>query len=248
MPCAIIERPAHPRSGTGQPECAGTRSACARASMCTRCPMPCVSCSSGPTIGDSAASGTPGRRNYESAHSSRSSSLIGSGLWVAALLIMAQTVQQSANFSALHPVHRRRSTSAGLLVLFDPDRRPARATGARLAQARGRLAPRSAHGVDVSDARDRAAAARVLFLGRVPESRHRQLVPRRDPRRSGRRTDAVARRARSAHARICGTHASDRATSCQSSERSGGRARPSCAVDNEASSSRCSARTAASSP
>src|SRR5262245_9262135 len=30
--------------------------------------------------------------------------LIGSGLWVAALLIMAQTVQQSANFSDLHPI------------------------------------------------------------------------------------------------------------------------------------------------
>ena len=30
--------------------------------------------------------------------------LIGSGLWMAALLMMAQTVQQSANFSALHPV------------------------------------------------------------------------------------------------------------------------------------------------
>jgi PAS domain S-box-containing protein len=29
--------------------------------------------------------------------------LVGSGLWVAALLIMAQTVQQSANFSDLHP-------------------------------------------------------------------------------------------------------------------------------------------------
>ena len=29
--------------------------------------------------------------------------LIGSGLWVAALLIMAQTVQQSAHFSDLHP-------------------------------------------------------------------------------------------------------------------------------------------------
>ena len=30
--------------------------------------------------------------------------LVGSGLWMTALLMMAQTVQQSANFSALHPV------------------------------------------------------------------------------------------------------------------------------------------------
>ncbi len=42
--------------------------------------------------------------------------LIGSGLWVAALLMMAQTVQQSANFSDLHPVIVGVNV-AGLLVL-----------------------------------------------------------------------------------------------------------------------------------
>jgi nitrogen fixation/metabolism regulation signal transduction histidine kinase len=43
--------------------------------------------------------------------------LIGSGLWMAALLMMAQTVQQSANFSALHPVIVGINV-AGLLVLL----------------------------------------------------------------------------------------------------------------------------------
>ncbi len=43
--------------------------------------------------------------------------LIGSGLWMAALLMMAQTVQQSANFSALHPVIVAINV-AGLLVLI----------------------------------------------------------------------------------------------------------------------------------
>jgi len=43
--------------------------------------------------------------------------LIGSGLWMAALLMMAQTVQQSANFSALHPVIVGINV-AGLLVLI----------------------------------------------------------------------------------------------------------------------------------
>lgn len=43
--------------------------------------------------------------------------LIGSGLWVAALLIMAQTVQQSANFSDLHPFILGVNV-AGLLVLL----------------------------------------------------------------------------------------------------------------------------------
>ncbi|MGH8238281.1 MAG: ATP-binding protein, partial [Steroidobacteraceae bacterium] len=43
--------------------------------------------------------------------------LIGSGLWVAALLIMAQTVQQSANFSDLHPFIVGVNV-AGLLVLL----------------------------------------------------------------------------------------------------------------------------------
>ena len=42
--------------------------------------------------------------------------LIGSGLWVAALLIMAQTVQQSAHFSDLHPFIVGVNV-AGLLVL-----------------------------------------------------------------------------------------------------------------------------------
>jgi nitrogen fixation/metabolism regulation signal transduction histidine kinase len=43
--------------------------------------------------------------------------LIGSGLWMAALLMMAQTVQQSANFSALHPIIVGINV-AGLLVLL----------------------------------------------------------------------------------------------------------------------------------
>ncbi|HJY40009.1 MAG TPA: HAMP domain-containing protein, partial [Steroidobacteraceae bacterium] len=43
--------------------------------------------------------------------------LIGSGLWVAALLIMAQTVQQSAHFSDLHPFIVGVNV-AGLLVLL----------------------------------------------------------------------------------------------------------------------------------
>ncbi|MBB6093375.1 nitrogen fixation/metabolism regulation signal transduction histidine kinase [Povalibacter uvarum] len=43
--------------------------------------------------------------------------LIGSGLWVAALLMMAQTVQQSANFSDLHPFILGVNV-AGLLVLL----------------------------------------------------------------------------------------------------------------------------------
>jgi nitrogen fixation/metabolism regulation signal transduction histidine kinase len=43
--------------------------------------------------------------------------LIGSGLWMAALLMMAQTVQQSANFSALHPIILGINV-AGLLVLL----------------------------------------------------------------------------------------------------------------------------------
>jgi Signal transduction histidine kinase involved in nitrogen fixation and metabolism regulation len=43
--------------------------------------------------------------------------LIGSGLWVAALLIMAQTVQQSAHFSDLHPVIVG-INAAGLIVLL----------------------------------------------------------------------------------------------------------------------------------
>jgi PAS domain S-box-containing protein len=43
--------------------------------------------------------------------------LIGSGLWVAALLIMAQTVQQSAHFSDLHPFIVAVNV-AGLLVLL----------------------------------------------------------------------------------------------------------------------------------
>lgn len=43
--------------------------------------------------------------------------LIGSGLWVAALLVMAQTVQQTANFSDLHPVIFVINV-AGLLVLI----------------------------------------------------------------------------------------------------------------------------------
>ena len=111
--------------------------------------------------------------------------LIGSGLWVAALLIMAQTVQQSANFSDLHPFIVGVNV-AGLLVLLILIGGRARAADPRLAQARGRLAPGSAHGVDVGDARDGAAAAGVLFLRRVPQSRHRQLVPRRDPRRAWR--------------------------------------------------------------
>jgi nitrogen fixation/metabolism regulation signal transduction histidine kinase len=43
--------------------------------------------------------------------------LIGSGLWVSALLIMAQTVQQSAHFSDLHPFIVGVNV-AGLLVLL----------------------------------------------------------------------------------------------------------------------------------
>ena len=43
--------------------------------------------------------------------------LIGSGLWVAALLMMAQTVQQSANFSDLHPFIVG-VNAAGLVVLL----------------------------------------------------------------------------------------------------------------------------------
>ena len=43
--------------------------------------------------------------------------LIGSGLWVAALLMMAQTVQQSANFSDLHPLIVG-VNAAGLIVLL----------------------------------------------------------------------------------------------------------------------------------
>jgi nitrogen fixation/metabolism regulation signal transduction histidine kinase len=43
--------------------------------------------------------------------------LIGSGLWLAALLMMAQTVQQSANFSDLHPIILGVNV-AGLLVLL----------------------------------------------------------------------------------------------------------------------------------
>jgi len=43
--------------------------------------------------------------------------LIGSGLWVAALLLMAQTVQQSANFSDLHPFIVG-VNAAGLVVLL----------------------------------------------------------------------------------------------------------------------------------
>jgi PAS domain S-box-containing protein len=43
--------------------------------------------------------------------------LIGSGLWVAALLMMAQTVQQSAHFSDLHPFIVG-VNAAGLIVLF----------------------------------------------------------------------------------------------------------------------------------
>ena len=54
--------------------------------------------------------------------------LIGSGLWVAALLIMAQTVQQSAHFSDLHPFIVGVNV-AGLLVLLI-------LIGGRLAQLR----------------------------------------------------------------------------------------------------------------
>jgi PAS domain S-box-containing protein len=43
--------------------------------------------------------------------------LIGSGLWVAALLLMAQTVQQSAHFSDLHP-YIVGVNAAGLIVLL----------------------------------------------------------------------------------------------------------------------------------
>jgi nitrogen fixation/metabolism regulation signal transduction histidine kinase len=43
--------------------------------------------------------------------------LVGSGLWMTALLMMAQTVQQSANFSALHPVIVAINV-AGLFVLL----------------------------------------------------------------------------------------------------------------------------------
>ncbi|HEU4603189.1 MAG TPA: hypothetical protein VFS24_14545, partial [Steroidobacteraceae bacterium] len=43
--------------------------------------------------------------------------LIGSGLWVAALLIMAQTVQQSGHFSDLHPIILAVNV-AGLIVLL----------------------------------------------------------------------------------------------------------------------------------
>ncbi len=43
--------------------------------------------------------------------------LVGSGLWVAALLMMAQTVQQSAHFSDLHPIIVG-VNAAGLIVLL----------------------------------------------------------------------------------------------------------------------------------
>jgi nitrogen fixation/metabolism regulation signal transduction histidine kinase len=43
--------------------------------------------------------------------------LVGSGLWMAALLMMAQTVQQSENFSSLHPVIVTINV-AGLIVLL----------------------------------------------------------------------------------------------------------------------------------
>ena len=108
--------------------------------------------------------------------------LIGSGLWVAALLIMAQTVQQSAHFSDLHPFIVGVNV-AGLLVLLI-------LIGGRLVQLirdwRKRVLGSRLEARMVwmfGDAGDRAAPAGVLLLGRVPQPRHRQLVPRRDPRR-----------------------------------------------------------------
>ncbi len=132
--------------------------------------------------------------------------LIGSGLWVAALLIMAQTVQQSAHFSDLHPFIVGVNV-AGLLVLLILIGGRVDATDPRLAPARGRLAPGSAHGVDVRDAR---ALRRCCWCSTSPSyfsiaastagSTSRFAGPRR-------RADAVARGARSAHARVSRAHA-----------------------------------------
>ncbi len=172
--------------------------------------------------------------------------LIGSGLWVAALLIMAQTVQQSAHFSDLHPFIVGVNV-AGLLVLLDSHRRPSRAAGARLAQTRRRLASRSAHGVDVGDARDGAAVAGVLFLRGVPQPRHRQLVPRRDSPGIGRRADAChARRSICACANIWNARARSRLALLQCAAVRI-RSSMSCVERMKRSSSRCSHPTAASS-
>ena len=178
------QRSADSGSGAGRARSAATRSACAPASMCARCPMPCASSCSGPTIGASAASGTHGPRSSEAhARLDPGPDRLGTvGRCAADHGADGAAVGALQRSASLHR-RRERRRSAGAA---DPDRRTADAADARLAQARGRLAARSAHGVDVGDARGRAAAAGVLFLGRVPQSRHRQLVPCRDPRRGSR--------------------------------------------------------------
>ena len=135
--------------------------------------------------------------------------LIGSGLWVAALMIMAQTVQQSENFSDLHPFIVAINVG-GLIVLFI-------LIGGRLAQL-------------VRDWRKRVVGSRlearmvimsaslavvplllvfyfsVVFLNRGIDSWFHIEI------REGLQDalDAVARGARPAHARVRGAHAAHR--------------------------------------
>ena len=144
--------------------------------------------------------------------------LIGSGLWVAALLIMAQTVQQSAHFSDLHPFIVGVNV-AGLLVLLI-------LIGGRVAQL-------------IRDWRRRVVGSRlearmvwmsatlalaplllvfyfsVVFLNRGIDSWFHVEI-RAGPRR---RADAVARGARSAHARASRAHARHSASNCAAEQR-----------------------------
>ena len=135
--------------------------------------------------------------------------LIGSGLWVAALLIMAQTVQQSAHFSDLHPFIVGVNV-AGLLVLL-------MLIGGRLAQLmrdwRKRVVGSRLEARMVWMSATLAMAPlllvfyfSVVFLNRGIDSWFHVEI-RAGP---GRCADAVARRARSAHARVSGAHARHR--------------------------------------
>ncbi len=125
---------------------------------------------------------------------------LGGLLWLAAILFMAQTAQNSEQFSRLHPWILGINI-AGLVVLVGLLAHEAHAADPRLARPRHRLAAQGAHGLDLRRARDAADPARVLLRGAVPEQGHRQLVQRRDPPEPRRRTGAVALGAGSAHAR-----------------------------------------------
>ena len=122
-----------------------------------------------------------------------------------ALLLLAKSVQNSAEFGRLQPWILILNV-IGVIALTRAARAQAVAAGARLPRPRARLAPHGAHRRHLRRPRDRAAADRVPVLARVPQPRHRQLVPGRGETGPERCARSVARRARSAHARVLDAH------------------------------------------